>query len=93
MRESPSLAIVSKLRHMGYNVQLVEPNIETLPEVLATTGCQLVSLETALEEGKDQVIAVLVAHKEFKVSEALRLKAPLDFCGALNCARKIGEVV
>jgi UDP-N-acetyl-D-mannosaminuronic acid dehydrogenase len=84
LRESPSVAIVSKLAHMGYDVQLVEPNIKTLPEALVTAGCQLVSLKAALIEGKDKVIAVLVAHKEFKASEPLRQNALLDFCGALN---------
>ena len=84
LRESPALIIILKLIHMGYDVELVEPNIEALPEVLAATGCQLVSLEVALEEGDDKVVSVLVAHKEFKASDTLRQRAPLDFCGVLN---------
>ena len=83
-RESPALKIILKLARMGYDVQLVEPNIEALPEALAATGCQLTSLEAALEAGEERVISVLVAHKEFKASEELRLNTPLDFCGALN---------
>lgn len=87
LRESPALKIIHKLAHTGYKVRLVEPNIKTLPEVLTAVGCQLISLEEALEEDNDKVIAVLVAHKEFKASETLRQKTCLDFCGALNESR------
>jgi len=90
LRESPSVKIVLGLANMGYKVQLVEPNIETLPNSLIAAGCQLVSLDAALDAGADKVIAALVAHKEFKASEALLLKGPLDFCGALNGAQNIG---
>jgi len=90
LRESPSVKIVLGLANMGYKVQLVEPNIETLPNSLIAAGCQLVSLDVALDAGADKVIAALVAHKEFKASEALLLKGPLDFCGALNGAQNIG---
>jgi UDP-N-acetyl-D-mannosaminuronic acid dehydrogenase len=83
LRESPALKILLKLAHMGFNVKLVEPNIDTLPELLNAAGCQLASLEAVLEESKDLVISVLVAHKEFKTSEELRRNTPLDFCGAL----------
>lgn len=83
LRESPALKIILKLAHMGYNVKLVEPNIDTLPELLDAAGCQLVSLEAALEKSKEQVVSVLVAHKEFKASEELRRNKTLDFCGAL----------
>jgi len=86
LRESPSLKILLELMHRGYKVQLVEPNIETLPESLAAAGCQLVPLEAALEEGEDKVISVLVAHKEFKSSEQLCRRAHLDFCGVLKAA-------
>ncbi len=82
LRESPALKIILKLIHIGYSIKLVEPNIDTLPELLNVAECQLVSLETVLEERKEQVISVLVAHKEFTSSEALCMKIPLDFCGA-----------
>ena len=77
LRESPALKIVLNLTHMGYRVKVVEPNIDTLPELLDTAGCQLVSLEEALRESKKQLIAVLVAHKEFKASKELRSIAAL----------------
>ena len=83
LRESPALKIILKLAHMGYNVKLVEPNIDTLPELLNADECQLVTLEDVLEVSKEQVISVLVAHKEFKASEELHRKNTLDFCGAL----------
>jgi len=84
LRESPALKIIQRLAELGNDILLVEPNIKRLPEELPAMGCELVSLETALEGGQEKVICVLVAHKEFKASEALRLRAPLDFCGALN---------
>jgi len=83
LRESPALKIILKLAQMGANVKLVEPNIDTLPELLDAAGCQLVTLKTVLEESKEQVVSVLVAHKEFKASEELRRVKILDFCGAL----------
>ena len=84
LRESPALKIVLKLARMGYKVQLVEPNIHVLPEALEAVGCQLLPLDAALDAGADNVVAVLVAHKEFKASEILCLQKPLDFCGVLK---------
>ena len=88
LRESPALKIILNLTQLGYDVQLVEPNIEMLPVSLATASCRLVSLSDALQAGEDKVISVLVAHKEFKVSESLRLIDTLDFCGALKSGVK-----
>ncbi|MDR6585109.1 UDP-N-acetyl-D-mannosamine dehydrogenase [Herbaspirillum sp. BH-1] len=63
LRESPAVDIAHELssRYTG-QVSLVEPNIETLPAQLAEA--RLVELDTALAEAN--VIAVLVAHKEFR---------------------------
>lgn len=83
LRESPALQIIRNLASMGYDMLLVEPNIEALPEELTAVGCQLVSLEKSLDGSQEKVISVLVAHKEFNVPEAFSLKSPLDFCGAL----------
>ena len=44
-------------------VLAVEPNIHTLPEKLASTGIELVSLEAALAEAN--IVVVLVNHKQF----------------------------
>jgi len=81
LRESPALGIVFKLASLGYSIKLVEPNIEVLPELLDAAGCQLVPLEVVFKESHKQVVSILVAHKEFKVSEKLRHVSPLDFCG------------
>ena len=83
LRESPALKIILKLVSMGYIVKLVEPNIDMLPESLDASGCQLVPLKAVIEEREEQVISILVAHKEFEISEELRRHKLLDFCGAL----------
>ena len=83
LRESPALKIILKLASTGYSVKVVESNIDTLPESLDASRCQLVSLKAVIEEKKEQVISILVAHKEFKISEELRRHKLLDFCGVL----------
>ncbi len=75
LRESPSLYIAEQLMEAGYRVLPVEPNIKSHDKL------DLVPLADALK-GAD-IIAVLVAHREF-----LELDIPdklvLDFCGALG---------
>ena len=83
LRESPALKIILKLASTGYSVKVVESNIDTLPESLDASRCQLVSLKAVIEEEKEQVISILVAHKEFKISKELRRHKLLDFCGVL----------
>ncbi|WP_207882635.1 UDP-N-acetyl-D-mannosamine dehydrogenase [Pseudomonas sp. 30_B] len=84
LRESPALGVVQRLLEDGFEVRLVEPNIEALPGSLRHDRCELVSFDQLLAKGRSALIAVLVPHKEFRGSEALRDLQPLDFCGALN---------
>ena len=87
LRESPALQIILKLVHLGYSVQLVEPHIDKLPDILANTNCHLVSIKDIFpldQEQNNTVIAALVAHKVFKTSPALRLQSVMDFCGLRN---------
>lgn len=84
LRESPALGIVKRLAEAGFSVKLVEPNIEHLPVSLSAKNCELVTFETFLEKGSCSLVAILVPHKEFRASAALRSMHPLDFCGALN---------
>ncbi len=84
LRESPALRIIKSIASKGYAVKVVEPNIDTLPNDLLEQGCELISLEEAIDYKKPNALAVLVAHRQFATSNELRLQAPLDFCGALK---------
>lgn len=84
LRESPALNIVQRLLEDGYEVKLVEPNIEALPASLHGKRCELVSFDDFLAQGAQALVAVLVPHKDFRESQALRAMNPMDFCGALN---------
>ncbi len=86
LRESPAIKIIQDLMAKGFSIKLVEPNIETIPQSLSRGACELVSLDSILMEPKDQVIAVLVAHKQFRSLKALMERGALDFCGALTDA-------
>ena len=94
LRESPALKIITAIAQSGYDIKIVEPNIEQLPTELSELGCELIDLEQAIDYKKPNALAVLVAHKEFVKSKELRLQAPLDFCGALierRADRRINE--
>jgi UDP-N-acetyl-D-mannosaminuronic acid dehydrogenase len=76
LRESPAVHIAEALVSQGYDVIVVEPNIEKHDQFT------LSSLEDALE--KADVIAVLVKHREFVddlVGKYLQNSNALDFCG------------
>lgn len=84
LRESPSVAIIRRLLDAGLTVKLVEPNIHALPSSLDDERCSLVDFEDCIADQGDSLVAILVAHKQFKESEQLKSKACLDFCGVLN---------
>ena len=76
LRESPSVYIAEALQREGYDLVVVEPNIELHDKF------QLVSLEDACRIA--DVIAVLVKHKQFvSLAEAggFNRTNVLDFCG------------
>lgn len=67
LRESPSVNIAERIcaEHPELDIQIVEPNVETLPNQLDRyPNARLVSLESALESS--EVVVVLVAHKQFR---------------------------
>lgn len=68
LRESPAVEICSMLEQLGCKVLAVEPNIECLPQKLASRKIVLSSLETAL--AKADVICILVKHSAFSVELA-----------------------
>ena len=77
LRESPALEVTRRLIALNYEVVAMEPIVE------AVQGISLVDEKTLLDSA--DVIAVLVAHRQFK-SEPMKRKlqafSALDFCGA-----------
>ncbi|GAB2885738.1 UDP-N-acetyl-D-mannosamine dehydrogenase [Microbulbifer echini] len=63
LRESPALSIVNAVAELGCQVQIVEPNIESLPRKLEHTNVELVPLKRSLAEA--DVVCVLVKHSPF----------------------------
>ncbi len=84
LRESPSVAIIRRLLDAGLTVKLVEPNIQALPSSLKDERCSLVDFDDCVGDQRNSLVAILVAHKQFKECEQLKSKACLDFCGVLN---------
>jgi len=75
LRESPAKYIAQKVLQSSNNEEhfIVEPNINT------HSVYKLTDYKEAIE--KADIIAFLVAHKEFKEVEILKDKVVLDFCG------------
>ena len=64
LRESPAIGIIEELAGDNFRLDVVEPNIESLPKSLAgRDNVRLVGLKAALS-GAD-IVVVLVRHKEF----------------------------
>ncbi|MBW5798984.1 UDP-N-acetyl-D-mannosamine dehydrogenase [Halomonas elongata] len=84
LRESPALGITQKVAELGCRVQVVEPNIEALPESLAQERVELATLDEALVQA--DVVCVLVKHKPFMAqAEAIGGKeAVIDAVGLLG---------
>jgi UDP-N-acetyl-D-mannosaminuronic acid dehydrogenase len=79
LRESPAVNVAQTLQSQGYDVIVVEPNIERHDQF------RLVSLEDALKTA--DVFAILVKHKQFSsasIKKYLTESRTLDFCGVLS---------
>ncbi len=66
IRESAAVAVVNVLaKECDYSIYVVEPNISTIPPILAThRNVKMVDLETAIKHA--DLIALMVAHKDFE---------------------------
>lgn len=84
LRESPALGIAHKIAELGCRLQVVEPNIETLPDTLRGPNIELATLDEALAQA--DVVCVLVKHKPFiEQVDAVRAKASvIDAVGLLG---------
>jgi UDP-N-acetyl-D-mannosaminuronic acid dehydrogenase len=68
LRESPALRIAKAIAvDAPAPIIVSEPHIECLPEQIANTGAELVTLEFALE--KADILVMLVDHSQFKNKE------------------------
>ncbi|MBK5214529.1 MAG: UDP-N-acetyl-D-mannosamine dehydrogenase [Flavobacteriaceae bacterium] len=78
LRESPAKYIVQKVLQEAQNevYYIVEPNIKNHQVFKITTYKEAVE--------KADIVAFLVAHKEFKNVEVAKAKEVLDFCGVTN---------
>lgn len=80
LRESPAVNIAKKmLEKQSANILLVEPNIDTLPKSLESG--KLSSLDDAMKIA--DVVAILVAHKEFKKEPLKNSVAVIDAVGII----------
>jgi UDP-N-acetyl-D-mannosaminuronic acid dehydrogenase len=70
LRESPALDIVNSLIKSGYDIKVVEPNIDNYKDI------ELVNIKEALTL---DIVIILVAHDEFKkINNSDNI---IDFCG------------
>jgi UDP-N-acetyl-D-mannosaminuronic acid dehydrogenase len=79
LRESPALEIVEALNAEGYDIMVVEPNIQMHEKL------NLVEMEEAFDNA--DVLVFLVRHKQFLTllkSKDINKKIALDFCGAIT---------
>lgn len=78
LRESPALYIARALKASALDVMAVEPNVESSEEF------EILEYKKALLEA--DVVAFLVAHKEFKnlTKEMQSSAVVIDFCGVLE---------
>lgn len=75
LRESPAVEIAAMLVEAGFEVLVVEPNLDEVPQILETvTVCEL---DEALQRADG--IAVLVAHREFVDAQAAITEHELVF--------------
>jgi len=84
LRESPAAYIIKMLANEGFDVVVVEPNISTFPAGFEKLAAKIIPLEELMLSDDLGVVAILVAHREFKMSDALRGLDVLDFCGAFS---------
>ncbi|MEH6767625.1 UDP-N-acetyl-D-mannosamine dehydrogenase [Psychrobacter sp.] len=80
LRESPAVNIAKKmLENQSANILLVEPNIDKLPKALESG--KLSSLDDAMQIA--DVVAILVAHNEFKKEPLKNSVAVIDAVGII----------
>ncbi|USD22386.1 UDP-N-acetyl-D-mannosamine dehydrogenase [Microbulbifer variabilis] len=84
LRESPALMIAEGITNLDCNLQIVEPNIQLLPENLSNKNVELVSLDHSLMNA--DIFCILVKHNEFQklVNKFDRKDNIIDVVGLLS---------
>ena len=73
LRESPALEIAKSIESMGFKkVCIIEPNIKTLPSVLAKKNTSLISIDDGIDQS--DILLLLVDHEEFISLEREKLE-------------------
>ena len=73
IRESPAIVIVNSLKNLGYDLLIVEPNLEDI------NTYNLNKIDTVLINA--DILVWLVAHDEFKNIELSNNIIEIDLCG------------
>ncbi|OOE39344.1 UDP-N-acetyl-D-mannosamine dehydrogenase [Salinivibrio kushneri] len=83
LRESPAMGIAQQVAQLGCKVQVIEPNIISLPKSLQLDNVELVGLDHA---EKADIHAVLVKHHPFMAQAEFLLGQPrvIDAVGLTN---------
>ena len=84
LRESPALGIAEKVAELGCQVQVVEPNIQSLPASLDRPNVTLATLDEAVSQA--DVLCILVKHKPFaqQAGRIPRNETTIDAVGLLG---------
>tara|TARA_B100000700_G_scaffold328317_1_gene445751 strand:+ start:2037 stop:3302 length:1266 start_codon:yes stop_codon:yes gene_type:complete len=85
LRESPSLSIIKKLLKLPFKkINIVEPNINKIPQFIDNDNVELCSISKSIEQS--DILLFFVEHHEFKNinREKLKGKVVLDIKGILN---------
>lgn len=80
-RESPAIEIVKLLFASGFQVNVYEPHLHTLPEEILKVGAGHLQSLSEVENASGAVVAVLVGHEQFKSNNVLNSIDLLDFVG------------
>ncbi len=88
LRESPAVEVLQGLVARGLQVDVVEPNVPNLEAKLGVSCVRQIGLTAALSRAESSVLAILVAHQEFKACSKLGDVDALDFCGARQATRR-----
>jgi UDP-N-acetyl-D-mannosaminuronic acid dehydrogenase len=85
LRESPALNIANNISLMGFkNTFIVEPNINTIPDIFSKKNISLTEMDNALK--KADIVVLLVDHRQFKLIDLSLLsnKEVIDTRGIWN---------
>jgi UDP-N-acetyl-D-mannosaminuronic acid dehydrogenase len=84
LRESPALEIAHLLAQQGFAIEVVEPNIEHLPNELQSSNVQLMKLDNIVTKADIHVILVKHSHFSAAKDQFRVMNNVFDFVGLLE---------